>query len=193
MLFHCLKLQCQFICFATHSEGFYSWPQRRCECVVVGNCNSGIFQLPLGVAVTSPSLLDISMFWGGWKEVYAHIPEIIWMSFGSFGSEKWRTRYTVQTARHHLSHFRGALADTSFLCFCMAPVHAKSHHQEFLNRKEQAKGGVELLHPTKHRNHYIASLRSVPPWRKNITFVHKRPVTSVPGPSSKRTGIPPTM
>lgn len=68
MLSHSLKLQCQFICFATYFEGFYSWPQRHCVCVVVGNCNRGIFQLPLGVAVTSSSLLNISMFWGGWRK-----------------------------------------------------------------------------------------------------------------------------
>lgn len=133
MLFHSLKLQCQFICYFSHFEELYSWPQRHWVHVVVRSCDKGIFQLPLVKQWQVRHCLILACF-GRLEEVYAHRDEIVWMSFWN---EKSRTRCTVQTTWQHLSYFRGALADTSFLCFWMAPAHAKSHHQDSLNGKNR--------------------------------------------------------
>lgn len=118
MLFHSLKLQCQFFCFANKFEGFYSWPHRHwlvwLQETLIGNFSSGS-----GVAVTTSQVHHYLML-ACFEEAVGsltHMCENIWLSFGSFGNEKSRAECTVQTSWNHSSHFWGALADASFLCF----------------------------------------------------------------------------
>lgn len=172
------------------AEGFYYQPHRHWPVwfqeTVIREFSAGS-----GVAATTSQQVHRYLMLACFDEAVGslgHMCENIWLSFGSFGNEKWRTGCTVQTSWHHSSHFRGGLADTSFLCFWVAP--AKSHPRNFWMEKTGYRGSW-TLHQTWEPLYCISEKCSF--LKKKVTFKHNRPGISVPGATSKRTFIPSTI